>query len=386
VPVNPLLYNQLLLHGVSEGPRRRRSRSRKSSIGAEVRRVRSGSVAAAVAAAAALTTSNATNAAAAEREREIQLCSSPNLSAARSLLSQQLQSLSAASSAAAVTLPHAIDVVPSAPFASAIRGTSHSITPPDTTTPMFTGASSSEDDDESSDDDLDDLDTLLPAVRFASSSRQVPATRSASKSALSSNSTPSLVLSSSATTLSNPYTSPLQASFASLIPSRTTTNSLSSTTSTSVNKSTAIDVKKDFRSLSTPSHSSITHGSYHSGSFSSESFGSRGRRFGTDQDTIPLSTYVDGSVNEQEDLSPYRLFVIMVGLPARGKSFIAQKLCRYLNWLGYSSKVFNLGKFRRENLGNFHSQDYFDPNNEEVCLYHMNVAKPQNHNRIALCV
>lgn len=30
--------------------------------------------------------------------------------------------------------------------------------------------------------------------------------------------------------------------------------------------------------------------------------------------------------------------IVMVGLPARGKTFIAQKLTRYLNWIGYRTK------------------------------------------------
>jgi hypothetical protein len=33
----------------------------------------------------------------------------------------------------------------------------------------------------------------------------------------------------------------------------------------------------------------------------------------------------------------------MVGLPARGKSYIAKKIARYVRWLGYKSKIFNLG-------------------------------------------
>jgi len=64
--------------------------------------------------------------------------------------------------------------------------------------------------------------------------------------------------------------------------------------------------------------------------------------------------------------SVHRLMLVMVGLPARGKSFIARKLCRYLNWLGYSCKVFNLGSYRRQNLGSYHPHDFFKPDNPEV--------------------
>ncbi|RMY62431.1 hypothetical protein D0865_00438 [Hortaea werneckii] len=37
----------------------------------------------------------------------------------------------------------------------------------------------------------------------------------------------------------------------------------------------------------------------------------------------------------------------MVGLPARGKSYIAKKLARYLNWLQYPTRLFNVGERRR---------------------------------------
>lgn len=37
----------------------------------------------------------------------------------------------------------------------------------------------------------------------------------------------------------------------------------------------------------------------------------------------------------------------MVGLPARGKSYITKKLSRYLNWLQYNVEIFNVGNRRR---------------------------------------
>ncbi|XP_063685940.1 6-phosphofructo-2-kinase/fructose-2,6-bisphosphatase-like isoform X2 [Bolinopsis microptera] len=53
----------------------------------------------------------------------------------------------------------------------------------------------------------------------------------------------------------------------------------------------------------------------------------------------------------------------MVGLPARGKSYIAHRLARYLNWIGIKSKVFNVGSVRRELVGVNMPCDYYDPNN-----------------------
>ena len=44
--------------------------------------------------------------------------------------------------------------------------------------------------------------------------------------------------------------------------------------------------------------------------------------------------------------------LITVGLPARGKSYISQKLKRSLKWLGYKVKVFNAGQWRRDNYDN----------------------------------
>ena len=37
----------------------------------------------------------------------------------------------------------------------------------------------------------------------------------------------------------------------------------------------------------------------------------------------------------------------MVGLPARGKSYITKKVARYLNWLQHDTKIFNVGERRR---------------------------------------
>jgi 6-phosphofructo-2-kinase len=37
----------------------------------------------------------------------------------------------------------------------------------------------------------------------------------------------------------------------------------------------------------------------------------------------------------------------MVGLPARGKSYITKKLARYLNWLQHDTRIFNVGERRR---------------------------------------
>jgi len=58
--------------------------------------------------------------------------------------------------------------------------------------------------------------------------------------------------------------------------------------------------------------------------------------------------------------------IAMVGLPARGKTYISKKLSRYLKWLGINTRVFNLGQYRRKMEGyDKPKHDFFDPNNPE---------------------
>lgn len=56
--------------------------------------------------------------------------------------------------------------------------------------------------------------------------------------------------------------------------------------------------------------------------------------------------------------------LIMVGLPARGKTFTARRVARHLDWLGHRTKVFNVGNYRRELSGNGVAHHFFHPNNE----------------------
>jgi broad specificity phosphatase PhoE len=57
--------------------------------------------------------------------------------------------------------------------------------------------------------------------------------------------------------------------------------------------------------------------------------------------------------------------IVMVGLPARGKTYTARKLCRYLKWQGYKARVFNVGNYRRTRLGSNQPAAFFDPANTE---------------------
>ncbi|KAF8246657.1 bifunctional 6-phosphofructo-2-kinase/fructose-2,6-bisphosphate 2-phosphatase [Wilcoxina mikolae CBS 423.85] len=46
-----------------------------------------------------------------------------------------------------------------------------------------------------------------------------------------------------------------------------------------------------------------------------------------------------------------KLVIVMVGLPARGKSYVTKKLARYMNWLQHDTKIFNVGNRRRVAAG-----------------------------------
>src|SRR5258707_483704 len=56
-----------------------------------------------------------------------------------------------------------------------------------------------------------------------------------------------------------------------------------------------------------------------------------------------------------------KLAVVMVGLPARGKSYTARRIERYLSWLGYRTRVFNVGQYRRGGGGAQKPHHLFKP-------------------------
>jgi len=71
---------------------------------------------------------------------------------------------------------------------------------------------------------------------------------------------------------------------------------------------------------------------------------------------------------------PPRLALVMVGLPARGKTFISRKIARYLSWLGHKTQVFNVGSYRRARLGSHQRHSFFDPRNESAQAARLDVA------------
>ncbi|CAG2108496.1 unnamed protein product [Medioppia subpectinata] len=60
--------------------------------------------------------------------------------------------------------------------------------------------------------------------------------------------------------------------------------------------------------------------------------------------------------------------IAMVGLPARGKTYIAKKLTRYLNWIGINTRVFNVGEYRRQATKAYRNHDFFRPDNKDALI------------------
>ena len=100
--------------------------------------------------------------------------------------------------------------------------------------------------------------------------------------------------------------------------------------------------------------------------------------------TPPASTYYQGSqqpstvtstatlahLHQRASLTATssRLCIVLVGLPARGKSFLSRKLSQFLNWRGCEVKVFNVGSYRRaaeESAGSSGRADFFKADNDK---------------------
>lgn len=62
----------------------------------------------------------------------------------------------------------------------------------------------------------------------------------------------------------------------------------------------------------------------------------------------------------------HKIVLVMVGMPARGKSYIARRLARYLNWTGMKAKVFNIGIYRRIIIGVECDSEFFNQENKEA--------------------
>ncbi|KAL7201457.1 hypothetical protein ACSBR1_033208 [Camellia fascicularis] len=77
---------------------------------------------------------------------------------------------------------------------------------------------------------------------------------------------------------------------------------------------------------------------------------------------VAAAAVADQMLGPKED---GHLAIVLVGLPARGKTFTAAKLTRYLRWLGHDTKHFNVGKYRRLKHGATLAADFFRGDNPE---------------------
>ncbi|KVH94107.1 6-phosphofructo-2-kinase [Cynara cardunculus var. scolymus] len=77
---------------------------------------------------------------------------------------------------------------------------------------------------------------------------------------------------------------------------------------------------------------------------------------------VAAAAVADQMLGPKEDM---HLAIVLVGLPARGKTFTAAKLTRYLRWLGHDTKHFNVGKYRRLKHGTNQSAEFFRGDNPE---------------------
>jgi len=80
-----------------------------------------------------------------------------------------------------------------------------------------------------------------------------------------------------------------------------------------------------------------------------------------------------GAAKRRIGLNPPHL-ICMVGLPARGKTYIAKKLARYLNWIGVNTRVFNVGEYRRQATTLYRNHDFFRAGNTEAMALRVAVA------------
>lgn len=89
-------------------------------------------------------------------------------------------------------------------------------------------------------------------------------------------------------------------------------------------------------------------------------------------------TSPNGEIAQTETGS--KLVIVMVGLPARGKSYITNKLTRYLNWLQHECRVFNVGNTRRKDGNHYGPANVPLPDEEGHTEHDANFFNPDNAN------
>eukprot|EP00808_Paulinella_micropora_P005744 g81570.t1 len=64
-----------------------------------------------------------------------------------------------------------------------------------------------------------------------------------------------------------------------------------------------------------------------------------------EEESLQIQTEMDRDAKWRQ-----KLVIVLVGLPARGKSYLGSKVVGFLNWQGIRAKMFNAGNYRREVL------------------------------------
>uniref|UniRef100_A0A8D8VTU4 6-phosphofructo-2-kinase/fructose-2,6-bisphosphat ase n=1 Tax=Cacopsylla melanoneura TaxID=428564 RepID=A0A8D8VTU4_9HEMI len=95
-----------------------------------------------------------------------------------------------------------------------------------------------------------------------------------------------------------------------------------------------------------------------------------GGRYRTDSGTFEsdhsdLEDDCKKGINERGLRQFTPLVVVLVGLPARGKTILAHKLSRYLTWTDHKAKVFSVSAYRRMHQELYNSHDMFRAGNKE---------------------
>ncbi|KAL5210568.1 hypothetical protein ABZP36_006191 [Zizania latifolia] len=97
-------------------------------------------------------------------------------------------------------------------------------------------------------------------------------------------------------------------------------------------------------------------------SMSNIKFDSEAKGMPAAEGAVAAAAVADQMYGPKEDR---KLAIVLVGLPARGKTFTAAKLTRYLRWLGHETKHFNVGKYRRLKHGINQTAEFFRGDNKE---------------------
>lgn len=89
---------------------------------------------------------------------------------------------------------------------------------------------------------------------------------------------------------------------------------------------------------------------------------------GSDKVAHVLSQSEKHALRERLTPDARGMVLVMVGLPARGKSFISRRAERFLQWRGIRTRMFNVGKYRRDAIDPQRSgrSDFFSTDNQEA--------------------